>query len=94
MNIHVGNLPLDCTETELRSMFEACGVVDSVELITNRRTHEPLGYGFVVMQSEEAGKVAISTLNGKPLKGKEITVAAANRPQGKKRSFQRKPFGK
>jgi RNA recognition motif-containing protein len=94
MNIHVGNLPLDLTESELRSLFETCGIVDSVELITNRRTHEPLGYGFVVMQSEDAGKVAISTLNGKPLKGKDITVSAANRPEGKKRSFQRKPFGR
>jgi len=94
MNIHVGNLPLDITEAELRSFFETCGVVDKIELITDRRTQEPLGYGFVVMQSEDAGKVAISTLNGKPLKGKEITVSAANRPEGKTRSFQRKPFGR
>jgi cold-inducible RNA-binding protein len=92
MNIHVGNLPLDLTESELKGLFETCGAVQTVEIITNRRTHEPLGYGFVVMQTEEAGKVAISTLNGKPLKGKTITVTAANRPQGKKRPFPRKPF--
>lgn len=92
MNIHVGNLPLDLTQDELKHLFETCGVVDSIEIITNRRTHEPLGYGFVVMQTEEAGAMAISTLNGKPLKGKQITVTAANRPHGKKKSFSKKPF--
>ena len=69
MNIHVGNLPLDLTEQELKSLFETCGNVESIEIISNRRTHEPLGYAFVVMQTEEAGTVAVSTLNGKPLKG-------------------------
>ena len=92
MNIHVGNLPLDLTEQELKGLFETCGIVESMEIITNRRTHEPLGYAFVVMQTEEAGNVAITTLNGKPLKGKNITVTVANRPHGKKKSFQRKPF--
>ncbi len=92
MNIHVGNLPLDCTEGELRALFEACGPVESVEIITNIRTHEPLGYAFVVMGSDEAGASAITTLNGKPLKGKMITVTKANRAGGKRKSFSRKPF--
>ena len=92
MNIHVGNLPLDCTEGELRALFEACGPVESVEIITNIRTHEPLGYGFVVMGSDEAGATAVATLNGKPLKGKLITVTKANRPAGKRKSFSKKPF--
>ena len=91
MNIHVGNLPPDCTEQELRALFEACGTVESVEIITNLRTHEPLGYGFVVMQTDEAGTTAITTLDGKSLKGKTITVAKANRQGGGNRSSSRKP---
>ena len=91
MNIHVGNLPLDCTEQELRTLFETCGVVESIDIITNLRTQQPLGYGFVVMQTEEEGNRSIETLNGKNFKGKVITVAAANRPHGKKKSFRKKP---
>ena len=94
MNIHVGNLPLDCTEAELRALFEACGAVESIEIITNLRTHEPLGYAFVVTKSDEAGEVAITTLNGKPMKGKLITVGKANRPGGRRKSFSKRPAGR
>ena len=91
MNIYVGNLPLDCTEQELRTLFETCGPIEALEIITNLRTHEPLGYGFVVMQTDEAGERAIETLNGKPLKGKLIAVTKANRPGGRRKSFSRRP---
>ena len=94
MNIHVGNLPLDCTEVELRTLFESCGKVESVEIITNLRTHEPLGYGFVVMSTDEAGVGAIAALDGKPLKGQMIRVAKANRPAGGRKSFSRRPLGR
>ena len=91
MNIHVGNLPLDCIEQDLRSLFETCGKIVSLEIISNIRTHEPLGYGFVVMGSEEEGLRAIEQLNGKPLKGKTIVVTRANRPRGRRKPSFRKP---
>lgn len=91
MNIHVGNLPLDLTEQELRSIFEPCGKIESIEIITNLRTHEPLGYAFVVMPADAEGARAVETLNGKPLKGKMITVAPANRPNGRRKSFSKRP---
>ena len=91
MNIHVGNLPADLTEQELRTAFESCGTVESVEIITNLRTHEPLGYGFVIMQTEEQGLRAIETLNGTALKGKAIAVSRANRPGGRRKSHFKKP---
>lgn len=89
MNIHVGNLPPDCTEQELRALFETCGKVESLEIITNRRTHEPMGYGFVVMQTDEGGASVIAALNGKDLKGKTITVQQAHRVSGRRKSFSR-----
>ncbi|HEY6192641.1 MAG TPA: RNA-binding protein [Bacteroidota bacterium] len=91
MNIHVGNLPLDVTEQELRTLFEPSGTIESIDIISNLRTHEPLGYGFVVMQTDEGGKHAIETLNGTNLRGKAITVAPANRPGGRRKSSFRKP---
>ncbi len=91
MNIHVGNLPADLTEQELKTAFESCGAVESVEIITNLRTHEPLGYGFVIMQTEEQGLLAIEKLNGTSLKGKAIAVSRANRPGGRRKSHFKKP---
>ncbi len=92
MNIHIGNLPLDCTEEELRTLFESCGAVEAVEIISNVRTREPLGYGFVVMKTDEEGQKAITTLNNTSLKGKVIVVSKANRPGGRRRrSFSGRP---
>lgn len=91
MNIHVGNLPLDVTEQELRTLFETCGTIESIDIITNLRTHEPLGYGFVIMQTDEQGLRAIEELNGKTLKGKTIAVTRANRPGGQRRPSSKKP---
>jgi RNA recognition motif-containing protein len=93
MNIHVGNLPVDLTERELRAAFEVFGKVESLEIISNIRTHEPLGYGFVVMEPEEAAIKAIESLNNTQLKGKAITVTKANRPGGKRRSSFKRPKG-
>ena len=91
MNIHVGNLPLNLTEQELRALFETCGRVESLEIIINTRTRQPLGYGFVVMQTDEHGARAIETLNGTPLKGKLLAVSAANKPKGRRKTFFKKP---
>lgn len=93
MNIHVGNLPLDLTERELRAAFESFGTIESLEIISNIRTHEPLGYAFVMLHPDEAALKAIETLNNTQLKGKTITVTKANRPGGKRRSSFRKPRG-
>lgn len=91
MNLHVGNLPVDLTEPELRSVFEPFGVLESLEIITNQRTGEPMGYAFVVMQNEEDGMRAIASLNATALKGKVVTVAAAHRPHGRRKGSFKKP---
>jgi RNA recognition motif-containing protein len=87
MNIHIGNLPLEIRDNDLQVFFQAFGKVESVEVITNRRTGEPLGYAFVVMPSEEEGTSAIETLNGKEWLGKTLVVTRANRQQPR---FKRK----
>lgn len=91
MNIHVGNLAPEVTDRELQDLFASCGKVETVEIITNRRTGEPLGYAFVVMATDEEGMKAITTLNGATLQGKVIAVTKANRPQGRRRTFRDKP---
>jgi RNA recognition motif-containing protein len=74
--IYVGNLPYSATEEELRTMFAEHGDVESVDLITDRETGRPRGFGFVEMPAEPAEK-AISALNNRDMDGRALRVNEA-----------------
>ncbi len=84
MNIYVGNLSGEATEDDLRQAFEAFGQVESVNLIKDRFTGEPRGFGFVEMPSKNEAQKAIDELNGTDLKGRTINVNEA-RPKTDRR---------
>jgi len=77
MNIYVGNLSYEVTEEALRQEFEAFGEVTSVNIITDKYTGRPKGFGFVEMASVSEGQAAITGLNGKTLNERTLTVNAA-----------------
>lgn len=77
MNIYVGNLSSDVTEEDLRTLFEAHGQVSSINIIKDRFSGEPRGFGFVEMPSNSEAKEAVSHLNGTELKGRAIRVEEA-----------------
>lgn len=77
MNIFVGNLAYSATDHDLRQLFEQYGVVDKVNLITDRDTGRPRGFGFVEMPDSQAARAAIQGLQGKELAGRAITVNEA-----------------
>lgn len=77
--IYVGNLPFSASDDDVRELFAEFGAVDSVSLITDRDTGRPRGFGFVEMSS--GGDEAISSLNGKDMDGRSLTVNEA-RPRG------------
>lgn len=77
MNIYVGNLAYDCTDEDLRQAFAACGQVDSARVITDKFTGKSRGFGFVEMPNAAEGQAAITALNGKPIKGRELRVNEA-----------------
>ena len=64
MNIYVGNLASDVTETDLRTAFEAFGAVISVKVITDRFSGQSKGFSFVEMPSTAEAQAAITGLNG------------------------------
>ena len=74
MKIYVGNLPYDVSEQELRQEFEAFGEVTSVDIITDRYSGRPKGFGFVEMATKSEGEAAITGLNGKTMKDRTIVV--------------------
>ena len=58
-------------------MFGAHGTVESTNIIEDRETGRSRGFGFVEMSSKEEGQAAISTLNGKEVDGRALTVNEA-----------------
>jgi RNA recognition motif-containing protein len=78
--LYVGNMSYDTTEEALRALFAGIGEVESVNIITDRRSGRSKGFGFVEMATEEEAQAAISQLNGTTLDDRQLNVAEA-RPQ-------------
>jgi RNA recognition motif-containing protein len=77
MNIYVGNIAREVTETELKDAFAAFGTVQSAAIIKEKYTGESRGFGFVEMPNKEEADKAIAGMNGKDLKGRNLTVNEA-----------------
>ena len=75
--LYVGNLSFDTTVQDLETMFGEIGTVESVNIIEDRDTGRSRGFGFIEMSSKEEGQNAISTLNGKEIDGRALTVNEA-----------------
>ena len=84
MNIYVGNLSYDTTDASLRAAFEAHGEVSSAQVIMDRDTGRPRGFGFVEMPSGDEARAAIEALNGTELDSRTLNVNEA-RPRGDRR---------
>jgi len=87
--LFVGNLSFNTTEIQLQDMFAAHGTVSEVNLMMDRETGRPRGFGFVTMSTPEEAQAAIEGLNGKSVDGRELTVNIAKpreeRPGGGRR---------
>jgi cold-inducible RNA-binding protein len=80
MKIYVGNLSYDVTEEDLRQEFGAFGEITSVNMIMDRDSGRPKGFGFVEMATKSEAEAAITGLNGKTLKDRTM-VANEARPR-------------
>lgn len=77
INIYVGNLSFDASESELKGLFETYGVVDSAKIIVDQFTNRSRGFGFIEMQNREEGLKAIQELDSKDLGGRALKVNEA-----------------
>ena len=76
MNIHVDNLPVTTTESDLRVLFGEYGTVSKVTIIKSIATGRSRGFGFVELTDGRAIE-AIRALNGIEISGQSITVKRA-----------------
>ena len=82
-NIYVGNLSFDATEESVRALFEAYGTVSRVNIVTDRDTGQPRGFGFVEMANDGEGEKAIAAVNGTELGVRALNVNEA-RPKAER----------
>ena len=84
--LFVGNLSFNVTENDLNDAFAAHGTVTETNLMMDRTTGRPRGFGFVTMSSPAEAEKAIEAMNGKELDGRALTVNIArpreDRPAG------------
>jgi len=85
--IYVGNVFFSMTESELRSLFEPHGRIESATIATDRDTGRSRGFGFVSMPDDEDADKAMAASNGKDLGGRALTVNEA-RPQTQRGGFR------
>ena len=75
--LFVGNLSFNTTENDLQDAFAAHGTVTETNLLMDRTTGRPRGFGFITMSSDEEAQKAIEAMNGKDMDGRALTVSVA-----------------
>jgi len=77
MQIYVGNIPLNVTEEELKSLFTNYGEVLSLNYINDRETGKFRGFAFVEMTIEAEALEAITALENSDYNGQILRVNEA-----------------
>ncbi len=85
MNIYVGNLSYKMNDRELEEVFSKFGAVKSAKVIMDRETGKSKGFGFIEMETADAGAKAIEALNGKESEGRTLRVNEAQPREEKPR---------
>lgn len=91
-DLYVGNISFKATEEDVMKLFSVAGKVRSIHLITDPKTGQFKGCGFVKMADIEA-REAIAILDGTRLVDRVITVSEA-RPQKPKEQAGGRDRGK
>ena len=77
MKLYVGNISFDTTQQDLEALFSEIGTVTSTNLIEDRETGRPRGFGFVEMGSADQAEAAIRGMNGQNVGGRDMVVNIA-----------------
>lgn len=77
MKLLIRNLDRNTSETELKTLFEGYGAVQSCKLVIDKATGLSKGFGFVEMPKPGDAKAAMVNLNDYQLGSSKIRVKKA-----------------
>lgn len=85
-DLYVRNISSEAKEEDVRKLFSIAGKVAYIHLVTDAKTGEFKGCGYVKMSSEAEAKEAITCLDGARLINRIISVTEAlpQKPPGEK----------
>src|SRR5437899_11782487 len=75
--LFVGNLSFETSDDDLKEAFSKVGACEMAAVIKDRISGRSRGFGFVEMGTDEEAQRAITELNGKDLRGRNISVREA-----------------
>ena len=77
VELYVGNLSFDMTDSDLRSEFAKFGVVSDAHVVTNRDNGRSKGFGFVKMPHRQEAAIAVKRLDNTEVMGRRLRVNEA-----------------
>jgi RNA recognition motif-containing protein len=92
--LFVGNLSFNTTENDLQDAFANHGTVLQTNLMMDRTSGRPRGFGFVTMATPEEAQKAIDALNGATLGGRNLTVNLARPREERSDSGTHRGYGR
>jgi cold-inducible RNA-binding protein len=75
--LYIGNLSPKADKVNLTALFSMFGKVEKAYIVTDHKTGQSQGYGFVVMSSDAEAQAAIKALDGKDCGGFTVKVNEA-----------------
>jgi RNA recognition motif-containing protein len=79
--VFVGNLPFSVGYEELKELFSPFGEITDSTVVVNKFSGRSRGFGFVTFAKKESAEKAISEMNDKEVKGRNIKVSPAVPPR-------------
>jgi RNA recognition motif-containing protein len=80
MNIQVYNLNRDVSDSDLRKMFAAYGIVNSAEVVRDKLNGRSKGNGIIEMPVDNDARQAIASLDQTMMAGKKISLSELRLP--------------
>jgi RNA recognition motif-containing protein len=81
MNIYVANINWNCTDSDLRKLFEDYGTMKSCRIMTDRETRKSRGFAFVEMPDSKEAQSAINNLHEYEFMNRPLVVNEAKPPK-------------
>lgn len=77
MRLYVGNLSKQITEAQLAELAEPYGTLVSTDVVTERKSGESKGFGFLEFSNADEARAAITGLHGREVEGQALVVNEA-----------------